>query len=62
MVKGWVEEVESEVVEYLRGHQPASLHDLASALHISDALALSYISILAREGKVLIGGLGIQRN
>ncbi len=62
MLKGWVEEVESEVLNYLRGRQPASLQDLASALRISEALALSYISILAREGKVFIGGVGIRGN
>jgi hypothetical protein len=62
VLKGWVEEIESEVLEYLRGHQPTSLPNLASALRISEALALSYISILAREGKVFIGGLGIRGN
>ncbi len=62
MLKGWIEEIESDVLGYLRGHQPVSLHDLASALRISEALALSYISILAREGKVFIGGLGIRGN
>ena len=62
MLKGWVEEIESEVLEYLRAHQTTSLPNLASALRISEALALSYISILAREGKVFIGGLGIRGN
>ena len=62
MVRGWVEEIESEVLGYLRSHQPASLPDLASAHRISETLALSYISILAREGKVSIGGLGIRDN
>ncbi len=62
VLKGWIEEIESDVLGYLRGHQPVSLHDLASALRISEALALSYISILAREGKVFIGGLGIRGN
>ena len=62
MLKGWMEEAESEVLGYLRTHQPISLPDLASALQISEALALSYISILAREGKVSIGGLGIRDN
>jgi len=60
MLRGWLDEVESEVIGYLREHQPASLHDLASGLGISEALALSYISILAREGKLTIGGLGIR--
>ncbi len=60
MLRGWLDEVESEVIGYLRDHQPASLHDLASGLRISEALALSYISILAREGKLIIGGLGIR--
>lgn len=60
MLNGWVEEIESEVLEFLRGHQPVSLPDLASALRISEALALSYIGILARERKVTIGGLGIR--
>jgi hypothetical protein len=62
VLKGWVEEIESEVLEYLRGHQPTSLPNLASALRISEALAVSYIGILAREGKVSIGGLGIREN
>ena len=60
MLTGWLDEVESEVIGYLRDHQPTSLHDLASGLRISEALALSYISILAREGKLTIGGLGIR--
>ena len=60
MLKGWVNEIETEVIGYLRDHQPASLRDLASGLGISEALALSYISILAREGKLTIGGLGIR--
>jgi hypothetical protein len=62
VLRGWVEEIESEVLGYLRSHQPSSLPALASALQISEALALSYISILAREGKVSIGGLGIRDN
>ena len=62
MVRGWVEEIESEFLGYLRSHQPSTLPALASALQISEALALSYISILAREGKVSIGGLGIRDN
>jgi predicted ArsR family transcriptional regulator len=62
VLKGWVEEIESEVLEYLRGRQPTSLQDLASALRISEALALSYVTILAREGKVTIGGLGVRDN
>ncbi len=60
MLTGWLDEVESEVIGYLRNHQPVTLHDLASGLRISEALALSYIGILAREGKVTIGGLGIR--
>ncbi len=60
MLSGWLDEVETEVMGYLRDHQPTSLHDLASGLGISEALALSYISILAREGKLTIGGLGIR--
>lgn len=60
MLRGWLNEVESDVIGYLRDHQPASLRDLASGLGISEALALSYISILARDGKLSIGGLGIR--
>ncbi len=60
MLTGWLDEVESEVVGYLQDHEPASLQDLASGLRISEALALSYISILAREGKLTISGLGIR--
>jgi len=60
VLKGWVEEIESEVLGYLRGHQPASLPDLACALQISEALALSYIAMLARDGKVSITSLGIR--
>ena len=60
MLTGWLDEIESEVIGYLRDHQPASLRDLASGLGISEALALSYISILAREGKLTISGLGIR--
>ncbi|MBI2903393.1 MAG: hypothetical protein HYY12_07390 [Candidatus Methylomirabilis oxyfera] len=60
MLQGWVDEVESEVLQHLRGHEPVSLQALASVMNISEALALSYIAILAREGKVTIGGLGIR--
>ncbi len=62
MVKGWVDEIESEVLEHLRGREPVSLQELASAMRVSEALALSYVSILVREGKVTIGGLGIREN
>jgi len=60
MLKGWLDEVESEVIGYLRNNKSASLHDLAFGLRISETLALSYVSILAREGKVTIEGLGIR--
>ena len=62
MVKGWVDEIESEVMGHLRGHEPVSLQELASAMRISEALALSYISMLVREGKVIIGSLGVRDN
>lgn len=62
MIQGWVDEIESEVLGYLQNQQQASLNDLAVALGISEALALSYITILAREGKITIGGLGVRRN
>lgn len=58
MVMGWVDEIESEVMQHLRGHEPVSLQALASAMRISETLALSYIAILARDGKVTISGLG----
>ncbi len=62
MVKGWVDEIELEVMEHLRGREPVSLQELASAMRVSEALALSYVSILVREGKVIIGGLGVREN
>ena len=62
VVKGWVDEIESEVMRHLRGHTPLSLEQLAAGMKISEALALSYISMLVREGKVTIGGLGIREN
>lgn len=62
MVKGWVEEIESEVMEHLRGHEPVSLQALASAMQVSESRALSYISMLVREGKVTIGDLGVRGN
>ena len=62
MVVGWVDEIESEVMQHLRGHEPVSLQALASAMKISEMLALSYIAILAREGKVTIGALGVRDN
>ncbi len=62
MIQGWVDEIESEVLGYLQTQQQSSLNDLAVALGISEALALSYITILAREGKVTIGGLGVRGN
>ena len=62
VVTGWVDEIESEVMQHLRGHEPVSLQALASAMKISETLALSYISMLVREGKVTIGGLGVREN
>ena len=62
MVKGWVDDIESEVMGHLRNQEPVSLQDLASAMRISETLALSYISMLVREGKVTIGGLGVRGN
>ncbi len=62
MIQGWVDEIESEVLGYLQNQERASLNDLAAALGISEALALSYITILAREGKITIGGLGVRGN
>ena len=62
MVQGWVDEIESEVLGHLRGHTAVSLQELAAAMKISEILALSYITILAREGKVTIGGLGVRSN
>ena len=62
MVKGWVDDIESEVMGHLRKQQPVSLKELASAMRISETLALSYISMLVREGKVTIGGLGVRGN
>jgi len=62
MVKGWVDEIELEVMEHLRGREPVSLQELAAAMRVSEALALSYVSILVREGKVIIGGLGVREN
>ena len=62
MVKGWVDEIESEVMGHLRNQEPVSLKELASAMRISETLALSYISMLVREGKVTIGGLGVRGN
>jgi hypothetical protein len=62
MVKGWIDEIESAVLGHLRGREPVSLQELASAMRVSEALALSYVSILVREGKVIIGGLGVREN
>jgi hypothetical protein len=62
MVNGWVDEIASAVMEHLRGREPVSLQELASAMRVSEALALSYVSILVREGKVVIAGLGVREN
>ena len=62
MVKGWVEEIESEVMQHLRAHEGVSLEELAAAMRVSESRALSYISMLVREGKVTIGGLGVRGN
>lgn len=51
MLKGWLDEIETEVIGYLRDHQHTSLLDHASGLRISEALALSYIATLTREGR-----------
>ena len=62
MVQGWVDEIESEVLGHLRSHKAVSLKELAAAMRISEMLALTYITILAREGKVTIDGLGVRSN
>lgn len=62
MLQGWVDEIESEVIGHLRSHKAVSLQELAAAMKISEVLALSYISMLVRDGKVTIGGLGVQSN
>ena len=62
MVKGLVEEIESEVMQHLRAHGGVSLEELAAAMRVSESRALSYISMLVREGKVTIGGLGVRGN
>ena len=62
VIEGWVDEVESEVLAYLQKQQHSSLDDLAAALRISEAVALSYVTILARKGKVSIGGLDVRGN
>ena len=62
MVKGWVEEIESEVLRHLHAHERVSLEELAAAMRVSESRALSYISMLVREGKVTIDGLGVRGN
>ncbi len=62
MVKGWVEEIESEAMQHLRAHEGVSLEQLAAAMRVSESRALSYISMLVREGNVTIGGLGVRGN
>jgi predicted ArsR family transcriptional regulator len=62
MLQGWVYEVESEVLAHLRTHEGVSLQGLAEVMRISESLALSYVSMLVREGKVTIAGLGLRRN
>jgi hypothetical protein len=60
MVTGWVDEMEAEVIAYLRDHEGVDLEQFAAAMHISTSLALAYISMLARDGKVVIEGLGVR--
>lgn len=62
MVKGWVEEIESEIMRHLRAREGVSLEELATAMRVSELRALSYISMLVRQGKVTIGDLGVRGN
>ena len=62
MLEGWVEEIESEVMRHLRAREGVSLEELAAAMRVSESRALSYISMLVREGRVTIGGLGVREN
>ena len=54
MIPGWLDEIEEEVVSCLCTRGRMSARELGSALGISEASAVSYIYLLASEGRLTI--------
>ncbi len=55
----WVAQIESEVLEFLKGRATATPEDVAAHLKLSKDSAIFLLSRLARDGKITIsvGGL-----
>src|SRR5262245_46751347 len=59
MVPGWLDEIEEDVVKWLGKRRGLSPRELAQALEVSEASALSYILLLAATGRVAIERVGL---
>ena len=58
MVPGWLDEIEDDVVKCLGKCRGLSPRELAEALEVSEASALSYILLLAETGRLAIERVG----
>ncbi|HXG16854.1 MAG TPA: hypothetical protein VNK50_11435 [Calidithermus sp.] len=54
MIGDWVEELEAEVLACLRDVATMTPHEMAERLGISEGTAISYICLLASEGRLTI--------
>ncbi|HXG04048.1 MAG TPA: winged helix-turn-helix domain-containing protein [Candidatus Binatia bacterium] len=54
MIDDWIEQVEAEVMACLRDAPTMSPRELAARLGTSESTAISYICLLASEGRLTI--------
>jgi len=57
LFEDWVQEVESAVLAFVQQQATTNPADIAAHLKISESSAIFFISKLAREGKLKIGGV-----
>ena len=54
MIPGWLDALQAEVAECLCARGSLSAHELAEWLGVSEAAAVSYITLLASAGRLTI--------
>lgn len=54
MIPGWLDTIEDEVAVCLASRGSLSARELAEALQISEACAISYVALLASAGRLTI--------
>jgi len=59
LIPGWLDEIEEEVARCLCGGRALSARELAEALGVSEASAISYITLLASAGRLTIERVGL---